>query len=402
MKSTHDIIIIGGGIIGLSVAYQLLQEHPDVKIAVLEKESAPSLHQTGHNSGVIHAGVYYAPGSLKAKFCYEGNRLTKSFCDEHQIPFKNIGKLIVATNELELNRMQQLIERCQKNNLRFETLNQNETVKKQPGLSAVGSIFIPDAGIVSWTNVAQKYTELFRALGGTIYFNQELTDINEANHSISLTTKLQKFQCDYLITCGGLYSDRLVKMSKLKPTFKIIPFRGEYYQLSDHYSEIFNHLIYPVPDPALPFLGVHFTPQIEGHVTVGPNAVLALAREGYSWGAWNVKDAAEILSYRPLWKLIGKNLSATMNELRSSFSKSYYLKLLQQYFPTLKRDDLLPYRAGVRAQAVDESGNFIHDFLFVESERILHTCNAPSPAATSSLPIGKYIVERFSEKFKSH
>lgn len=397
----YDVIIVGGGIIGFSVAYQLLQKLPNLKVMVLEKETTPALHQTGHNSGVIHAGVYYAPGSLKAQFCVEGNRLSRLFFKEHNIPFQLPGKLIVATNDIELERMQALIHRCEQNNILFDVLNENETKLKQPGINGVGSLFIKNTGIVDWQQVTRKYADCFQALGGKIQFNEHVIDINENSQTVAIKTIANNnYECKYLITCGGLHADRLVKMSKLKPNFKILPFRGEYYRLHDKYSTTFKHLIYPVPDPSLPFLGVHFTPHVGGYTTVGPNAILALAREGYSWKQWKIKDAMEIAFCKSTWKLISRHFLTTVNELRSSCSKAYYLKLLSKYFVGLTKNDLSVYPAGVRAQAVDDKGNFIHDFLFIDSERILHTCNAPSPGATSSLPIGNYIVDKFINKIK--
>jgi len=392
----YDVIIVGGGIIGFSTAYQLLKRSSNLKVAIIEKETTASFHQTGHNSGVIHAGVYYPPGSLKANFCLEGNRATKQFCLEKDISFKQIGKLIVATDELELQRMNVLIDQCQKNGLNYNVLTESETKAKQPEINALGSIFVGDTGIVNWRQVTQKYAECFKQLGGDIYYNQEVISIDESNHVVTIKTKThEKYECNYLITCAGLHADRVVKLSKLAPEFKIIPFRGEYYKLPDKYSQVFKQMVYPVPDPALPFLGVHFTPQIEGFTTVGPNAVLALSREAYSWSQLNIKDAAEIFTFMPTWKLLKRHWSSTLIELYSSLSKAYYLKRAQKYFPNLKKSDLISYPAGVRAQAVDFQGNFINDFLFVNTLRILHTCNAPSPAATSSLPIGMHIINTF-------
>ncbi len=395
----YDIIVIGGGIIGFSTAYQLIQKYRHLKIAVLEKEGLPAMHQTGHNSGVIHAGVYYQPGSLKAKFCVEGNRATQLFCCEHNIPFRVPGKLIVAINELELQRLQDLAERCKKNGLDFLMLDQREVQNLQPGITAVGAIHALNTGIVDWKQVTQKYVECFKALGGKVFFNKEVQNINEKNSSVSIeVTDGTKYECAHLISCAGLYADRIIKLSKLKPEFKIVPFRGEYYKLSEKYSDFFKYLIYPVPDPNLPFLGVHFTPQIAGYTTVGPNAVLALAREGYSWSKINTKDIIDALYGIAVYKSIFKNFKATLQELHSSVSKSYYLKRVQKYFPFIQKSDLFLHPAGVRAQAIDLNGNLIDDFLFVDTPRMMHTCNAPSPAATSSLPIGNYIVQKFEEK----
>ncbi|MCH9769718.1 MAG: L-2-hydroxyglutarate oxidase [Gammaproteobacteria bacterium] len=395
----YDVIIVGGGIVGFSTAFQLLQREPHLKVAVLEKETQFGQHQTGHNSGVIHAGVYYQPGSLKAKFCVEGCGAIKTFCEEHSIPFKVPGKLIVATSEAELIGMQKLATRCVANGLTIENLTASEVVKRQPGLSAVGGFFVKETGIVNWRTVCEQYAKLFKNLGGKIFYQQQVSAIKESGRDVVITTRNKNiYLCSHLITCSGLYADRLVRMSGLKANFKIVPFRGEYFKLKPTYNNYFKHLIYPVPDPKLPFLGVHFTPQIGGFATVGPSAVLALAREGYGWNKINLKDCLETLTYWPAWKLIMKNLAATGEQLLSSMFKNYYLKLAQKYVPSIKRQDLEKYPAGVRAQAVDKAGNFIKDFLFMESDRILHTCNAPSPAATSSLPIGNYIVERFMVK----
>ena len=392
-----DVVIIGGGILGLSVAYQLLQAHPQLNVAVLEKESTLAQHQTGHNSGVIHAGVYYKPGSLKAKFCFEGNKAIRAFCEEHKITYQLPGKLVVASDELEWQRLQELAARCTQNGLDYEVLDEVATKQAEPGIIGVGSIYVKETGIIDWKDVAKKYAELFTAAGGKIFPNETVVDMTETQHGVSIKTKSGAvYQSDYLISCAGLYADRIVKMAKLQPDFKIIPFRGEYYYLADSYARQFNHLVYPVPEPGLPFLGVHFTPQVNGPTTVGPNAVLALAREAYSWKKVNLKEATEILTFLPTWKSMWTHLGATKDEFKSSLSKSFYLKRVQKYFPDIKKEDLRHHPAGVRAQAMDKTGRFIEDFLFMQTPRMLHTCNAPSPAATSSLPIGKYIVEKFS------
>ena len=396
---TYDVIIVGGGIVGFSTAWQLLKKNKNLKVAVIEKEARPGLHQTGHNSGVIHAGVYYKPGSLKAKYCYAGCHAIKQFCHEHQIPYQELGKLIVALNDKEVDWMHALADRSRQNGLTVEMLKGAEVQKMQPGLRAEAGFYVKESGIIHWQRVCNKYAELFKQLGGEIYFNEQVTAIREASHSVTIKTHTgNQYQCSYLITCSGLYSDRLVNMSGLKAPYKIVPFRGEYFKLSEKYSNYFRHLIYPVPNPNLPFLGVHFTPHVDGFTTVGPNAIMAFAREGYSWTKFNIKDTFEILSYFPTWKMLSRNKKATYDELRGSFSKNYYVKQLQQYVPEVSKEDLKPYPAGVRAQAVDRDGKLIEDFLFIESDRILHSCNAPSPAATSSLPIGQHIVDTFYKK----
>ena len=396
---TYDVIIIGGGIIGFSTALQLLQRDQTLRVALLEKESDLGLHQTGHNSGVIHAGVYYQPGSLKAKFCVEGCQAIKAFCTEHHIPFKVLGKLITATNQQELVWMQSLMERCEQNGLTVEKLSIADAQKMQPGLFTAGAFFVKETGIVDWREVCKKYAELFAAKGGHIFYQEKVVSIKESAREVIIRTQTNKiYITHYLITCAGLYADRMVKMNGLKAEFKIIPFRGEYFKLSNHYDHYIRHLIYPVPDPRFPFLGVHFTPQINQLITVGPSAVLALAREGYQWRKINPKDCYEIFSYGPVWKLITGNFKMICDQFRGSVFKRHYLKTAQKYFPAINIQSFKPYPAGVRAQAIGKDGKLIHDFLFMESHRSLHTCNAPSPAATSSLPIGRYIVDKFMAK----
>jgi len=399
MNLNYDVVIVGGGIVGFSTAWQLLKKDKHLKVAVIEKESHPGMHQTGHNSGVIHAGVYYKPGSMKAKYCYAGCHAIKQFCHEHEIPYQELGKLIVALNTKETEWMQALADRSRQNGLTVEMLSGAAVQKMQPGLQAEAGFYVKESGIIHWRRVCNKYAELFQQLGGEIYFNQKVVAIRENNKTVTIkTSNGQKYETQFLITCSGLHSDRLVRMSGLKTPYKIIPFRGEYFKLSSKYSNYFRHLIYPVPNPDLPFLGVHFTPHVDGYTTVGPNAIMAFAREGYSWNKINLKDSFEILSYFPTWKMLARNRKATYDELRGSISKNYYVKQLQAYVPAIQKEDLQPYPAGVRAQAVDKEGKLIEDFLFIESDRILHSCNAPSPAATSSLPIGQHIVDTFYRK----
>lgn len=397
----YDLVIIGGGIVGCATALALLKRDPTLKLAILEKENDIAVHQTGHNSGVIHAGVYYKPGSLKAELCRKGCDATKIFCEEYQIPYKVLGKLIVAKNDNELVWMDGLIERCKKNQLTTERLSADEIKKRQPGLRAVGGFFVEETGIVNWTDVCKKYAEIIKSYGGKIICGQKVISIKETADSVTIKTESDQYEAGYLITCAGLYSDKLVAMSGQTPKIKILPFRGEYYQLAPKYNNYFKHLIYPVPNPKMPFLGVHFTPQISGITTVGPNAILALSREAYRWRNLNIKEAAEILSYPPLWKMLSHHLAAILHEIKGSISKNTYTRLLQEYFPAIQKSDLTPYPAGVRAQAIDAEGNLVDDFIFSESQRIIHTCNAPSPAATSSLPIGEYIADKFFNKKKS-
>ena len=400
-KSEHhtiyDFVVIGGGILGMSTAWQLQKKHPDKTVLVVEKESSAAQHQTGHNSGVIHAGVYYKPGSLKAKFCKAGNRATKAFCLEHNIPFDECGKLLVATNATELERMQGLIERCAENELEIEVLDQKQLTEREPNVTGVGAIFVPSTGIVSFTKITEKMGELVESQGGVVRFNTRVDKIEEFFDRVTLYTDKGRFHGRYLISCAGLQSDRIVKMLGLEPDFRIIPFRGEYYLLSAEHNQIVNHLIYPIPDPDLPFLGVHLTRMIDGTVTVGPNAVLAFKREGYRKTDISIKDSLEMLAYPGMIKLLLRHFKASMAELKNSISKSGYLKLVQKYCPTLDSEDMQPYPAGIRAQAVSENGDIVDDFLFMSTSRSLAVCNAPSPAATSAIPIGEHIVEKLAE-----
>lgn len=394
----YDVVIIGGGIVGCATALSVLKKNPSLKLLLLEKENRLAAHQTGHNSGVIHAGVYYAPGSLKAKFCRQGCDDTKAFCQEHGIPFEVTGKLIVALNEKELQWMEELIVRCEKNRLTVTRLTPEQIREKQPGIQALGGFLVAETGIVNWAQVCEKYAELVREMGGEIRLGQAVTAIKESAQSVTIATKSEQFEAAYVVTCAGLYSDKMVMLSGQKPEVRILPFRGEYYQLSEKYNGYFKHCIYPVPDPGMPFLGVHFTPQVSGITTVGPNAILAFSREAYRWRDFKFKEAAEIISYWPLWKMLSRQLGAIVSEIKGSMSKQRYAKLLQQYCPAIQAGDLKPYPAGVRAQAIDAKGRLLGDFVFTESDRIIHTCNAPSPAATSSLPIGRHIADKLFEK----
>lgn len=397
MNQNYDFIVIGGGIIGMSTAWQLQQRYPGKRVLVLEKEAGPAQHQTGHNSGVIHAGVYYTPGSLKARFCREGNVATKAFCSEHGIQYDECGKLLVATNAKELERMQALIGRCAENGIEIEVLDEAQLKKREPNISGVGAIFVPSTGIVSYTQITARMGELVEQDGGEVRFNTAVTSIEEGDTGVSVSTTQGTFKGDYLVACAGLMSDRVVRMMGLKPEFKIIPFRGEYFLLGEEHNQIVNHLIYPIPDPDLPFLGVHLTRMIDGTVTVGPNAVLAFKREGYRKTDISLRDSFEMLTYPGMIKVLIKNFKASMVELKNSLCKKGYLKLVQKYCPSLVINDLHPYPAGIRAQAVSKEGEVVDDFLFMNTKRALAVCNAPSPAATSAIPIGNHIVEKVAE-----
>ncbi|MCQ1060568.1 L-2-hydroxyglutarate oxidase [Photobacterium sp. ZSDE20] len=398
MDKVYDYIIVGGGIVGISTAWQLIQRHPDASVIVVEKEDTLAAHQTGHNSGVIHAGVYYAPGSLKATLCKAGEKATKAFCTEHQIPFEQCGKLLVATDDAELNRMQALYKRCLKNGIEVKLLNQEQLQQQEPNITGLGAILVNATGIVDYKKVTNKMAELFVQLGGVIAKRSTVTAIQEQTDTLFIDCQNdgQPFQLQgrFLICCGGLMADRLTQMMNIDTEFQIIPYRGEYYRLSPQHNHIVSHLIYPIPDPDLPFLGVHLTRMIDGTVTVGPNAVQGWKREGYSRVNFSAKDTIEMLTFKGFWKVSANHLKAGLVETKNSWWKPGYLKLVNKYCPQLTTSDLTPYPAGIRAQAVLSDGSLVHDFLFAESPRSLHVCNAPSPAATSAIPIGSYICDK--------
>ncbi|QLY59906.1 L-2-hydroxyglutarate oxidase [Citrobacter freundii] len=391
----YDFVIIGGGIIGMSTAMQLIDVYPDARIALLEKESGPACHQTGHNSGVIHAGVYYTPGSLKAKFCLAGNLATKAFCDQNGIRYDVCGKMLVATSTLEMERMRALWDRTAANGLEREWLNAEELHEREPNITGLGGIFVPSSGIVSYRDVTAAMARIFQAKGGEIVYNAEVSGLKEHAAGVIVHTRQgQEYEGATLISCSGLMADRQVKMLGVEPGFIICPFRGEYFRLAPEHNHIVNHLIYPIPDPAMPFLGVHLTRMIDGSVTVGPNAVLAFKREGYRKRDISLSDTLEILGSSGIRRVLQNNLRSGLSEMKNSLCKSGYLRRVQKYCPSLTLKDLQPWPAGVRAQAVSPDGKLIDDFLFVTTPRSIHTCNAPSPAATSALPIGAHIVSK--------
>jgi (S)-2-hydroxyglutarate dehydrogenase len=393
--SAPDVIIVGGGIVGISAALHLIQEMPGASILVLEKESGLALHQTGHNSGVIHAGVYYAPGSLKARMCREGAAATYAFAAEHGLATERCGKLIVATTPLEVQRLDALYSRSQENGLDPERIDAARLREIEPNISGLAAIRVASSGIADYPAITRKMAEIAQASGVEIRFGAEVIRIEESADRVVVETRSEKIAGGRAIICGGLQADRLAKMCGLELDFQIVPFRGEYFQLPAEKNSIVNHLIYPVPDPELPFLGVHLTRMIDGSVTVGPNAVLALAREGYRWRDVSPKDLGQILAFPGFWRMLAANARASIAELGTSLWRSRYLELCQKYCPSLELKDLQPYPAGVRAQAVMRDGTLVHDFLIRQTARCLHVCNAPSPAATSAIPIGRHLAATF-------
>lgn len=394
-----DYIIIGGGIVGVATALEIQRKFPHQTVTLLEKETSLASHQTGRNSGVIHAGVYYKPNSLKATFCKQGLLDTVAFCQKHQIKFNQCGKLIIATTPTEEEALENLKQNAHLNGIDAEPLSRHSLIQLEPHLNGLSAIKISQTGIVNYKEITNKMAELFIGAGGSIVKGCTVTQIDETDKSVLINSNLGQFTAQFLISCAGLQADRIVKAMGLSPDFSIIPFRGEYYQLPSHLNSITNHLVYPVPDPTLPFLGIHITKMIDGSLTVGPNAVLGLKREGYN-SQLNVslKDTMDSITAKGFLNLVSNNWSHAIKEYKNSWFKSGYLKQVNKYCSEIKKADLQSYPVGIRAQAVNQSGELIHDFHFMNTKRSMHVCNAPSPAATSAMPIAKHIVELFEKR----
>lgn len=397
MSQLYDYAIVGGGIVGLATAMKLSQALPDAKIAVLEKESSWAYHQTGNNSGVIHSGVYYKPGSFKAKFCRDGCQSMVDFCQEYDIPYEVCGKVIVATEEKELPLLDNLFQRGQQNGIPVSMISPDAVKEVEPYVNCISAIKVESTGIVNYKRVSQQYVELIQGQDNYLALNTKVTGIHLEPGSIVLETNQGDIQAKFLINCAGLFSDRVAQMANLQPPAKIVPFRGEYYELVPEKRYLVNTLIYPVPNPSFPFLGVHFTKMIDGSVHAGPNAVLSLKREGYTKTDFDLKDFAEVMAYPGFWKLASKHADEGFKEIVRSFSKAAFVKSLQRLIPEVRSEDVIPTHAGVRAQALMENGSLVDDFLIVNGERSIHVLNAPSPAATSSLEIGKEVAKRVIE-----
>ncbi len=390
----YDFCVIGGGIVGLATARQLLARRPGASLLLLEKESALARHQTGHNSGVIHAGIYYAPGSLKAELCRRGAEETKRFCAEQGIAFATCGKLLVATNAAEEARLAALVERARINRIAVERLDGDELRRREPHIRGRCALLVKETGIVDYRQVSECLGRVVRAAGGQIELGSAVTALRERADAVAIRTGETEWTARCLVVCAGLQSDRLARLAGIAVRHRIIPFRGEYFRLPPARGDLIRSLIYPVPDAALPFLGVHLTRLIDGGVTVGPNAVLGLAREGYAKFSLRVRDVASYASFPGFWRMLWTHRGFAVGELRNSLWKSAYLAECQKYCPDLALTDLQPYPAGIRAQAVMADGTLVHDFLFMETPRMLHVANAPSPAATSALPIGEMIAAK--------
>ncbi len=390
-----DIIVVGAGIVGLATAYQIMKKSPDIKIVVIEKESDVSQHQTGHNSGVIHSGLYYTPGSLKARNCLEGYKLLIDFAKAENIPFDICGKIVVATLPEELPRLQNLFERGVANGLTgIRMIGPDEIKQYEPHCTGLRGIHVPQTGIIDYHVVSRKLKEKIEAAGHRVLFNEKVTDIRRVNGKIEVETNNGVHTSRKLVTCAGLHSDRVAKLTSKQLPLRIVPFRGEYFKVKASRQGLVKNLIYPVPDPAFPFLGVHFTRMIEGGLEAGPNAVLAFRREGYSKSSFNLRDTWETFTWPGFQRVAVKYWRMGLGEFYRSFSKKAFVKALQRLLPEICEDDLEVGGAGVRAQASARDGGLVDDFYFVEEAGIVHVCNAPSPAATASLAIGKAVAEK--------
>ncbi len=388
-------VVVGGGIVGLATAYRLVQDRPGAQVTVVEKEDRVGAHQTGRNSGVIHAGVYYRPGSLKARLCTAGSRSMQDFCLEHGIAVRICGKLIVATGPAELPRLAALHERAVANGLPVRMVTAAQAREIEPHVAAVAALHVESTGIVDFGAVCRTLADLVEKAGGSVRLGARVTGFAAGGTVVQTTAG--ELSADAVVNCAGLYADRIARLAGIRPPARIVPFRGEYYELRPDRRDLVRGLIYPVPDPQFPFLGVHLTTMIDGTVHAGPNAVLALAREGYSWGRIRPRDVAEVVAYRGLWRLARRHLRYGIEEVRRSLSQQRFAASLARLVPEVTAADLVPAGAGVRAQAIAPTGDLVDDFLIVARDRQVHVLNAPSPAATSSLEIAKHIVAQLPD-----
>jgi L-2-hydroxyglutarate oxidase len=394
MTSNHDVVVVGAGILGLATAMRLLAHDRSLRLVVIEKENGIARHQTGNNSGVIHAGLYYRPGSLKAQLCRDGYRQLIEFCRAESVPHEICGKMVVATSEPELERLHELHGRGVANGLAgIEWLSPSDIKAREPHCIGMRALVVPETGIVDYGIVAAHYGRCVERNGGSIALGEKVVAIRESNGALQLRTSTGIRHCRLLITCAGLQSDRLARMTQKDLPLRILPFRGEYYELVPEARSLVRHLIYPVPDPAFPFLGVHFTRMIGGGVECGPNAVFAFGREAYGKFAFNLRDTMESLSWPGFHSVARRYWRTGLGEFHRSFRKAAFVKALQRLIPTIRSEHLRPGGAGIRAQACSRDGKLLDDFYFLEAERQIHVCNAPSPAATASLAIGSVIAD---------
>ncbi|MCH8276556.1 MAG: L-2-hydroxyglutarate oxidase [Bacteroidetes bacterium] len=395
----YDVAIIGGGILGCATAYRLADNPAIRKLIVIEKESDLGTHQTGRNSGVIHSGIYYTPGSQKAENCRVGRRQLLEFCDREGIDYEICGKVIVAVSDDEITRLHAILQRGVQNGIRCNPVDPDELAELEPHVRGIAGIRVPDTGIIDFRSVCLRLADRVRDRDHRILTNAEVIAIEpRSDHSV-VQTSAGEIEATLVVNCAGLHSDRIARMAGEEPAFQIIPFRGVYYELREEARHLCNNLIYPVPDPNYPFLGVHFTRMLDGRVECGPNAVLATGREAYSLIPVEMKDMIEILRFRGFRKMVGKHWRQGIAEMAKTLSKKRYLRALQRLVPSITQDDIVRSRSGIRAQALDRNGELVDDFLIIESDRVVNVCNAPSPAATAGLRIGQLICERVASRF---
>ncbi len=393
-----DVAIIGGGIVGLATAYRILDRSPSTRMVVLEKEDQVAKHQTGHNSGVLHSGIYYKPGSMKAINCREGKLAMEDFCRREEISHEICGKVIVAIDESELPAMQRIFERGQQNQVQCEIIDQDRLKKLEPHAVGVAAIHVPEAGIVDYREVCERMAQRIAEKEGELLLGERVKNIEKSESSVVVTSPSHTIEARHVINCTGLFCDRVTKMAGQEPQSRIVPFRGEYFELKPDVHHLCRNLIYPVPDPSFPFLGVHFTRMIQGGVECGPNAVFAFSREGYRKTDINLRDLVGSLTYPGFIKMAMKYWKTGMGEMWRSFSKTAFVKALQRLLPEIRAEHLTAAPAGVRAQALSPSGQLVDDFLIAESKRVINVCNAPSPAATASLNIGRLIADKWADR----
>ncbi|MCC7085479.1 MAG: L-2-hydroxyglutarate oxidase [Pirellulales bacterium] len=396
-----DVLIVGGGIVGLATAYDLTRRYPGRKVVLLEKERELAFHQTGRNSGVLHSGIYYKPGSLRAQNCRSGKLAMEQFCAAEGVAYEICGKVIVAVAEDEIAALERILDRGKANGVKCELIDKSRLAELEPHAQGVAAIHVPESGIIDFPGVCQRLAARTMEAGGSIVRNARVTAMHPQSGSICVSSEGGDFDAKYVVTCAGLQSDRLARMSGQQVEAKIVPFRGEYYELKPQAQHLCRNLIYPVPDPKFPFLGVHFTRLIHGGVECGPNAVLAFAREGYRMRDISIKDLAESLTYPGFLRLAAKHWRTASKELWRSFSKNAFTHALERLVPEIRTEDLTVAPSGVRAQAVARDGSIIDDFWILETECVVNVCNAPSPAATAALNIGKLVVDRLAKRWSS-
>lgn len=399
MNKSYDITVIGGGIVGTATALSILKEKK-LRLLLIDKENSLAAHQTGNNSGVIHSGLYYEPGSLKATNCAVGREMMYSFCEEHSLPFEKCGKIVVATTAEEIPALNLLEERGIANGLNgLRRLSAEEIKEHEPYANGIDGLFVPQTGIVDYVAVTNKYAELINAYGGEIKLNSKVNSVAKDRNEFVLSTQSEEYRTRFIVNCAGLQSDRIAKLCGVNPGLQIIPFRGEYYTIKKEKQYLVKNLIYPVPDIKFPFLGVHFTRMINGKVEAGPNAVLAFKREGYSKTDFSLQDIMEMGLYPGFWKMASKFYKMGLQEFRRSFSKELFVKSLQKLIPEIRSEDIEVGGSGIRAQALEQDGKLVDDFRIIEAMGMIHVLNAPSPAATASLSIGKTIAEMVIKRY---